>query len=443
MLQAPAYLSVLLVNRYASFASRQYLLKILAVAIMDLFNRHNLERLAELEDDVCISLYMPTHRYESDWSQNPTRLKNLLREARSQLQEQGHRGNQIDEILAEARQQLDRPDFWRGMSEGLAVFITPENTEFFRLPLSFDEVAVVNDRFHLKPLFPLIATNNRFYLLALSKNDVRLYQGTHQAISEVRSAEIPRDILEAVQKYDDTEEDGRLEARTQNQSAQGAERSRSDAAHRPRHGHGVTSEDLSDEPQVELKRFFREVDESVSDYLGEENVPLVLAGVKEYLPIYKEVNSFQHLIEDEIVSGNPEPLNMKELHQKAWQIVEPVFLEAQDKEKDRFEQLYYQDGGLASGDFHEIIPACAYGRVDTLFVPVEEHRWGRFDPDSNTVEIHESQQPGDGDLLNYAAVKAYLNGGSVHALRSSNMPEGRSVAATFRYKTGVTATENG
>lgn len=410
---------------------------------MDLFNRDNLERLAELEDDICISLYMPTHRYESNWSQNPTRLKNLLRNAQIQLRDQGYRGKEVDEILSEARQQLDRAEFWRGMSNGLAVFITEENTEFFRLPLTFDEIVIVNNQFHLKPLFPLIATNNRFYLLALSKNDVRLYQGTHQAISEVKAAEIPADILEAVQMYDDTEEDGRLEARTQNQRGQGAERNRSDAPHQPRQGHGVTSEDLSDEPQIELKRFFREVNESVSDYLGEEKVPLILASVKEYLPIYKEVNTYQHLVEDQIVSGNPESLNMKELHQKAWRIVEPVFLEAQEKEKERFEQLYYQEGGLASGDFHEIIPASAYGRVDTLFVPVEEHRWGRFDPDANTVEIHESQQPGDGDLLNYAAVQSYLNGGSVHALRSANMPEGRGIAATFRYETGVKATENG
>lgn len=408
---------------------------------MDLFNRNELERLAELEDDICISFYMPTHRYESDWSQNPTRLKNLLREARTQLREEGYRGNEIDDILSDARRQLDRPDFWRGMSNGLAVFITAETTDFFRLPLSFEEIAVVNDRFHLKPLFPLIAANNRFYILSLSKNDVRLYQGTHQAVSEIRAAEIPRDILDAVQKYDDTEEGERTQARTQNQMGQGAHKNRSDPSHQPRQGHGLTPEDLNDDPQQELRRFFREVSNSVSDYLSGEQVPLVLAGVNEYLPIYKEVNEYPHLLEDQLVSGNPEPLKMKELHQKAWNLVEPVFQEVQAKEMDRFEQLYYQDDGLASGDFHEIVPACAYGRVDTLFVPTEQHRWGRFDPDSNTVEIHEEQQSGDGDLLNYAAVQTYLNGGSVHALRPEEMPEGRSIAATFRYEAGVTATE--
>lgn len=210
------------------------------------------------------------------------------------------------------------------------------------------------------------------------------------------------------------------------------------------HGHGGgDADDMSAEPQDELKRFFREVDESVSEYLGGEEVPLVLAGVSEYLPLYRSVNNYQHLIEDEIVPGNPESFSIDELHEKAWAIVEPIFRTEEKEELDRFEQLYYQDEDMASDDFHEIIPGCAYSRVDTLFVPVGEHRWGRFDPDTNTVEVHESQEPGDGDLLNYAAVSAYLNGATVHALGPEKMPGGRSIAATFRYQADVSANESG
>lgn len=407
---------------------------------MDLFNREELRRLAENEDDLCISLYLPTYRNESDWSQNTTRLKNLLGDTRSQLREQGYREDDIDDLLADARQLLDRPGFWReNIGDGLAVFISHDTTDLFRLPLSFEEVAIVEDRFHLKPLFPLIAANNRFYLLALSQNDVRLYQGTHQSISEVTTAEIPAGIVDALQQDEDAEE--QLQTHVQNRTAQADGGSRMDAAH---HGHGGgNSDDMSGTPQDELKRFLREVDESVCDYIGGEDVPLVLAGVSEYLPLYRDANNYPHLIEDEIAAGNPEAVNVNDLHEKAWSIVEPVFLEAEEVEADRFEQLYYQDEDMASDDFHEILPGCAYSRVDTLFVPLGEYRWGRFDPSTNTVEVHESQQPGDGDLLNYAAVSAYLNGATIHALRPENMPGGRSVAATFRYQTNVSAQESG
>jgi len=406
---------------------------------MDLFNRSELRRLAEQGSNPCISVYMPTHRTEPNWSQNTTRLKNLLREAHRQLEEEGYRDDWIEDCLADAQQLLDRPSFWQErVGDGLAVFITADSTETFRLPLAFDEVAVVDDKFHLKPLFPLIAANNRFYLLALSQNDVRLYQGTHQSVSEVRTANIPSDIVEAVQQYEDPEQ--QIQLHIQNRAPQGNGH-RMDASH---HGHGGgNEEDMSGEPQDELKRFFREVDDSVSDYIGGEDVPLVLAGVSEYLPLYRSVNSYPHLIEDEIVSGNPEPLGVDELHDEAWKIVEPVFWASQEEEIERFNQLYYQNDGLASDDFNEVLPGCAYGRVDTLFVPSGEYRWGRFDADTNTVEVHESQQPGDGDLLNYAAVSAYLNGATVHVLPPADMPGGRSIAATFRYSADVSAEENG
>jgi hypothetical protein len=406
---------------------------------MDLFNRTELRRLAEAQDDVCISLYMPTYRNESDWSQNTTRLKNLLREARNQLREQDFREELIDDILADARTLLDRTGFWRNnIGDGLALFITPDTLETFRLPLTFDEIVVVEDRFHLKPLFPLIAANNRFYLLALSQNDVRLYQGTHQSMNEIESAEIPADIVEAIRQYEDPER--QLQSHVQNRVAEG-NGERTDAAF---HGHGGgDGDDMSAEPQDELKRFFREVNESVDDYISGEEVPLLLAGVSEYLPLYREVNTYPNLIEDDIVAGNPESVNVDNLHEKAWGIVEPVFQESEQDELDRFEQLYYQGEDMASDDFHEIVPGCAYSRVDTLFVPVGEHRWGRFDPSTNTVKVHDSQEPGDGDLLNYAAVSAYLNGATVHALQPEKMPGGRSIAATFRYSANVAAEESG
>jgi len=401
---------------------------------MDLFDRDELKRLAEMQDEACISLYMPTHRFRSDWSQNTTRFKNLLKEARNQLQEKGHRESEVDEILSDARQLLDRPGFWRGLSEGLAGFITDGGSEFYRLPLPFDEVTILDDRFHLKPLFPLIAANKRFYVLALSKNDVRLFQGTHQAISEVEAAEIPSDIVTAIQQYEEPPEQG-LQMHTQGSGGDGQDNA-------IRHGHG-SSDDQSREPRGQVKRFFRRVNGSVTDYIEGEDAPLVLAGVSEYLPLYKEVNTYPHLVEDEIVAGNPERLDEKELHEEAWTVVESVLQKIQQEEMDRFEDLYYQDEELASDDFHEIIPACAYSRVETLFVPMGEYRWGRFDAETNTVEVHESQEPGDGDLLNYAALQSFLNGSTVHVLPPEDMPGGRSIAAIFRYKADVKATETG
>ena len=391
---------------------------------MDLFNRERLRALAQTEADPCISLYMPTVRFESEQEQNPIRYKNLLKQARNDLRERGLRDDRIDEILEPAEARLDDTAFWRALSDGLAVFITSGGATFYRLPLNFEELVVVNDHFHLTPLFPLIASNNRYYVLALSQNEVKLYQGTHYAISEVKSADIPSSITEAL-AFDDPERS--VQDHTANRAGK-----RRDATF---HGHGTDQDDDAARPHADLKRFFDQIDDGVREALEEEgSAPLVLAGVEYYLPIYREANRYEALVEDQIAAGNPEHLEPKDLHAKTWEIVEPLFNEAQQHSMDNFHQELGHGNGLASDDLNEIVPASVFSRVHDLFVPIGEHRWGHYDEDKNTVEFHDGQEAGDVDLLNFATVQTYLNGGTVHALKPENMPQnGQVLAATFRY----------
>ena len=44
--------------------------------------------------------------------------------------------------------------------------------------MSFDELVVVSDNFHVKPLMPLLTGDNLFYVLALSQKEVRLIECT-------------------------------------------------------------------------------------------------------------------------------------------------------------------------------------------------------------------------------------------------------------------------
>ncbi len=397
---------------------------------MDLLNREHLKALAETQADPCISLFMPTFRFESDQEQNPIRLKNLLKEARQQLKASDRREDEIEALLKPVQATLDDSAFWRDLSDGLAIFLTPDSASMYRLPLPLDELVVVGKRFHLKPLFPLIASNNRYYVLALSQNEVRLYQGTHFALSEVEAKEIPKSITEAL-AFDDPEKT--LQEHTANRAG-----GRRDAAF---HGQGGDEDDGSAEPHSDLRRFFDQIDNGVRDVLAGENAPLVLAGVGYYLPIYRSANKYPHLVEDNIAAGNPEHLHPKELHEKTWTIVEPIFAEAQQDAVDQFHQRHGNGGGLASADLHEIIPASVFSRVDTLFVPIGKHFWGHYDAEENAVELHEEQEAGDEDLLNFATVHTYLNGGTVHALRTENMPIDDPIAATFRFPADVSAKE--
>ena len=89
--------------------------------------------------------------------------------------------------------------------------------------------------------------------------------------------------------------------------------------------HGQSADDAKDR----ILRYFRQIDAGLRDLLREAQVPLVLAGVEYLLPIYKEVNTYQHLL-DGGISGNPEGVNF-DLHRQAWAQVEPFFTREQEQ----------------------------------------------------------------------------------------------------------------
>ena len=66
---------------------------------MDLFSREELAELASMEADTCVSIYMPTFHVESELSQNPIRLKNLIRSAREQLHGTGRKEADTEALL--------------------------------------------------------------------------------------------------------------------------------------------------------------------------------------------------------------------------------------------------------------------------------------------------------------------------------------------------------
>ena len=136
---------------------------------MDLFHRDDLRDLATRDSGPCVTIMMPTARVESELNQNPIRLKNLLKRADEELKEQGYRDEEIGELLQSGRELMEGDDFWRKMEDGLAIFLCKDESRVYRLPINLKELVVVGKRFHVKPLFPLIASNNRFYLLALSR----------------------------------------------------------------------------------------------------------------------------------------------------------------------------------------------------------------------------------------------------------------------------------
>jgi len=383
---------------------------------MDLLSKEELKRLIQKKDTPCISIYMPTYPTSPGAKQNPIRFKNLIREAEERLKMSGLRGSEAGRLLKPAKMLLKDGIFWQHQGNGLATFISSEFFHHYCLPVAFKELLVVTDRFHIKPLLHFFSNDGRFFILALSQNEVRLFHATRHIINEIQLKGIPGSLAEALQ-YDDPERQLQFHTRTPGTSGERAAIF---------HGHGVGIDDAKDN----ILRYFYQIDHGLHDLLKEEQAPVVLAGVEYLFPIYKEANAFLNLMEDGI-TGNPEGLRPEELHRQAWEIVKPYFLKAQEKAIEQYRQ--FSGSERISQDLKEIVQAAHDGRIDLLFVAVGIQKWGTFDPDRLTIRLHQEAEPGDEDLLDLAAIHTLLNGGTVFAVEPEKVPDQAPLAGLFRY----------
>jgi hypothetical protein len=381
---------------------------------MDIFTKNDLRNLIYKRNSPSISIYMPTFRMQPEAKQNSIRYKNLLKLMEEQLVAWGSRKSSAKLISRPARVLIKDTLFWQYQSDGLAVFLNSQGFQYYRLPAVFEELLVVSDRFHIKPLLPLLASDGHFYLLALSQNEVRLFHCSRQSIAEIELERIPRTLDEAIQ-YDDRQK--QLHFHTNTPAGKG-----------PRaaiyHGHGAgTADDKKD-----ILRFFQQVDAGVRKIIGETNSPFVLAGVEYLFPLYREANSHPLLL-NEGIAGNPEGMQPENLRREAWKIVEPYFQKS--KEEAVVRHLQAAGTSLASRDVKAVALAAYHAKVELLLVAVGRHQWGVFD--GTDVHLHEQCEPGDEDLLDFATVHTLLNGGTVYAVKPDEVPDEGNLAAIYRY----------
>ena len=362
-------------------------------------------------ESICVSLYMPAERAGAETRKNPIRFKNLLTEATQRLANQSN--TELDDAVESAHQYIERYDFWQHQDSGLAFFINSDGIKYYRLPHSFEERVEVGDRFYLKPLLPLLTNNNKFYLLALSQNEVKFFLGSRYVLNQIElPQEVPPSLAEAL-KYDDPEK------QTQYHSGDGG----STPIY---HGQGVGTTDNKDE----IRRFFQQIDRGLTAVLQESSTPLILAGVEFLMPIYHEVNSYDNLLENGI-TGNPENVATQDLHQQAWKIIEPRFTSEQ---KAAIDEYHNQSGaGLSSSRLPEIVAGAANGQIDTLLVAQDAEAYGRYDRQANQVQTDDTATADNIDLIDFAVTQTYLQKGKVYLIAASEIPDGNAMAALLRF----------
>ncbi|MDQ3951971.1 MAG: hypothetical protein M3279_03240, partial [Actinomycetota bacterium] len=382
--------------------------------------REDLTSLLQPQEGLTVSIYHPTVQTAIEPQESSLHLKNLLTKAKNELAEREVARQEIDELLAPAYDLLEERTFWQHQLKGLAVFLTRSGMRYFRLPFEVEEMVSIGDSVHLKPALPALNLHGHFFVLALAQDQVQMYRATEHSIEEIDLEQwsVPRSLAEAL-RYDDLQKP-ELQHHPVTAPGRGAA-GHAQFGEGPQerkgafHGHGESGEGQ----KTQIRRFFNVLDDGLAKPLAGETAPLVLAGVEYLRPIFKEVTSYDHVLERG-VDGNPEGFRPDEIHAKAWEVVQPHFRERIREAKDRYHAGRVR--GAASDELSDVLAAAYDGRIGVLFALRGGETWGVFDLASRRATVHDRRGAGDVDLTDLACRQTLATGAEVFVVEEADMP---------------------
>jgi hypothetical protein len=376
----------------------------------------SLAELASLRQPPCLSLYQPTHRRHPENQQDPIRFRNLVKELETSLRKK-HPAAEARLLLEPFKALAQDGAFWNHTLDGLAVLGGPGLFRVFRLQRPVNELAVVADTFHTKPLRRFLQSVDRYQVLGLSLQEIQLFEGNRDALDEIDPAPgVPRTITEALGEE--------LTDPHKTVASYGGVGAGSMPMH---HGQGGKK----DEVDNDAERFFRAVDRAVLEHHSRPSgLPLILAALPEHHHLFRQVSHNPFLMAEGLAI-NPDALPIDELRERVWQVIEPQYQARLATLADEF--AVAKSKGLGSDDLAQVAQAAAAGRVATLLIEADRQIAGRLDSSTGQVEVADLSHPEVDDLLDDLGELVGKMGGQVLVVPAGQMPGRTGLAATYRY----------
>jgi hypothetical protein len=380
---------------------------------VQLLTKDAVRSLIQAHEPPCVSLYQPTHRHHPDNQQDPIRFKNLLRTAEESLRQ---RYTGTDDLLAPVRALVTDAAFWNHTLDGLAVLAAPGLFRVFRFQRPVRDMAVVANRFQLKPLLRVVQSGDRYQVLGVTRQTARVFEGNRDVLDELDPGAFPTRI-EAALGDQRTEPHLTVASHGSGPGGPGA----------MYHGQGSRK----DEVDNDTERYFRAVDRATIALFSKPSaLPLVLAALPEHQPVFRRLSQNPALL-DAGVEGNPEAMSAEQLRDAAWRAVEPQYLARLADLTDTFtEGMAHQ---RATSDLVDAARAAVEGRVSHVLVEADRVLPGRIDPITGTIAPAPIDDPEVGDMLDDVAEAVLRTGGDVVIVPQERMPSQSGLAAILRY----------
>ncbi|MBO3098972.1 baeRF7 domain-containing protein [Gelidibacter pelagius] len=385
---------------------------------MPLITQKEIEELHNVNQEHCISIFIPTHRAGEKVLQeeDPLSLKNQLKDAKDKLSQKGLNADGINKLTQPIQELIDNSSFWREQSDGLAIFSADGFFKSYTLPVHFKAYSHISNTFYLKPLMPMFVGDGSFYLLSLDRDNVKLYECRRHSFTEIDIEDLIPETKQDRVGFDFVEKN--LQFRS---GATGSGQAMY---------HG--QEAATGQRKNEIKKYFRAINDGLATIFREETMPLLIAAQSPLFDIYKEVNTYANLMEENLTTDFSDT-DIFEIHELAWERMAPVF--DQERKDDIAQFLNEQGKGKTSIGIGKILPAAINGQIEALFCENKEDIFGTYKEENDVITVTEGEDKDNNiSLMNMAAIKTFLKGGNVYLLEKDEMPNPNSrVNALYRY----------
>lgn len=296
-------------------------------------------------------------------------------------------------------------------TRGLVILIGEGRQSFLRVPGAVPEIAVVANRFHIRPLLAAVI-DQEAYVLALDGKHTRLLRIEGEKVEELDVPEMPRSIEEALgPEYSEKQRQMRSLGPNSHQGSVS-------------HGAGDRGSDVKDKDL----RFSQAIDRALVKFLNGSHARLILAADEPMLSIYRHASHLTTILEEPIV-GSPRRATLDQLAAKARAILTH---EREEQARALLDQCHTLEPlGRTEADLNKLIGAAKEGRVASLLLDRESVKWGF--PDRDAFDVYADQAPGAEDWLNLAAIETLANGGQVIEIDEEPELAAAGAIGTLRY----------
>ncbi|SPF02534.1 baeRF3 domain-containing protein [Streptomyces sp. MA5143a] len=344
-----------------------------------------------------VSVLTPTHRREPENAQDPVRLRNVLAEAKKQLDHDPavsrERRNDVVEQLDRALAEVDLTH----AEDGLAIFAAPGEHQVWSLARPVPERVVLAETFLTRNLVAAQAAERPFWVLSVSSDRVALWNGGGGRVTPARSGGFPLT----------------------------RDRDNFDAERQQRIGDMPSA--FRDE---DTRHFLRDADSAMGRVLRTHPRPLYVTGETAALSLLDEIGTVTkdatHIPHGGLAHGTPEAV---------WQAIGPM-IEAENRRNvdtvaRRLEAARGSKAFAAGVD--EVRQNAEQGRVQLLAVEENYRATVRADGGVHLVPAESGELDAREDIVDEIVERCLDTGAEVRFVPDGTLGDARGIAGVLRY----------